>query len=85
MWASRSSWAPGGLGTADAAPPALRAPTCARACPLITACSSSAPLQARVELKVKAVGSNTIARLRERLEPTGFYVHPDPAMDYGDK
>lgn len=52
---------------------------------MITACSSSAPLQARVELKVKAVGSNTIARLRERLEPTGFYVHPDPAMDYGDK
>jgi hypothetical protein len=42
-------------------------------------------LVARVELKVKAVGSNTIARLRERLEPTGFYVNPDPTIDYGDK
>ncbi|KAI7843193.1 hypothetical protein COHA_003176 [Chlorella ohadii] len=42
-------------------------------------------LVARVELMVKAVSGNTIAGLRERLEPTGYYVPPDPTTDYGDK
>ncbi len=42
-------------------------------------------VQARVELKVKAVSGNTIAGLRERLEPTGYYVPPDPTTDYGDR
>jgi len=42
-------------------------------------------LLARVEVPVKAQGNHTIAGLRDRLEPTGFYLSPDHANHYGDK
>ena len=54
-------------------------------CAAAEPCLASPSQQARIELKVKAVGGNTIPRLRERLEPTGFFVHPDPVVDDGDK
>ncbi|KAI3434920.1 hypothetical protein D9Q98_002974 [Chlorella vulgaris] len=42
-------------------------------------------LLARVELEVKALRSNSIASLRERLVPTGYYVPPDSSAHEGRK
>lgn len=40
---------------------------------------------ARVEVAVKAVGKHTIAGLRPRLAPTGYYLSVDATQDYGDR
>ena len=38
-------------------------------------------LLARIELRVKAVGQNTLPALRERLAPTGFFLPVDMMPD----
>lgn len=43
-------------------------------------------LLARIEVEVEAVGKGTtIAGLRERLAPTGYYLGLDPTVDFGDR
>lgn len=58
-------------------PPARAGPTSSLAWP--------PPLQARVEVRVKALGDNTIAGLRSRLAPTGFFTSVDMMPEYGDR
>ena len=75
---------PGSADVKAAAKPGLPRPCTLRSIPDPVA-DRDLMLLARIEVGVKAQGSHTIAKLRKRLAPTGFYLPPDLQSDAGDR